>query len=381
MISVRVLTLAAALVLAAAGCAQGSSPQATTSRSGPATASASVSRPGTAPASHGSVSPTAVVSPPPSPTVPEGCSAKLKPAEKADHCLATEIYAGYSASPPDGTWLGDVEANWTVPAITCPANPDDRPRAAVWVALWGSLQQQVKGTGWLPQIGTSSDCNDPLTYGATYHLAWEMYAMPGNGAGNTIQEGLNCSKTDPSYDVCASHYTNGIGPGSPINIMPISAGDKINAAVALVSSITNPNHPEKRVFEIRLTDLNNGDAVEGYIRTNEPVTLDQIDGQGGVIVESTPACTQQEWSFWWWQDLCKSNSLPENNGLAEFDTPIQVTGMALLTFSPAAAWSYNEWVMQRPRPVSPSVLAQDSDLAGSPQQGLNFTVTWLKPGY
>jgi hypothetical protein len=79
--------------------------------------------------------------------------------------------------------------------------------------------------------------------------------------------------------------------------------------------------------------------VQGYITTNQPVTLEQIDRQGGVIVESTSACTQKEWSFWWWKNLCTRNVLPENNGLAEFDTPVQVTGMALLTFSLAQAWS------------------------------------------
>jgi hypothetical protein len=171
----------------------------------------------------------------------------------------------------------------------------------------------MDGNGWLPQIGTSSDCNDPLTYGATYHLAWEMQAQP-QGAGNAVQENLKCNTGDKYYNVCARHYTPGGIGGTPISAMRISAGDHINAAVALSK------------------------------------------GQ------------------------CASNPYPANNGLAQFDTPIHVSNMALLTDSPASSWSNYEWVMQRiADPVTGEIhqLAQNSDPAGSAQQGMSFTVTWL----
>jgi hypothetical protein len=284
-----------------------------------------------------------------------------------DKCIVVPggLWAGYSASPPEGTLIADVSANWTVPKVSCPINPLQRPRAAIWVGLWGHMD----GTGWLPQIGTSSDCNDlssldtPVSYGATYHLAWQLYAQ--DGAGSPPQEVLKCNTGDHYYNVCARHYEPGSIGGTPVNTMRIAAGDHINAAVALLNvSASDATMRKPRSFEIRLTDLDTGDAVEGIVTTNEPVTLDQVDVEGGVIVESNPAIP-----------LIK-------NGLAEFDTPIQVSGMTLLTSSPAATWHYNEWVMQRSYTDSQgqtttSVLAKNSDYTGSAAQGIGFTVKWL----
>jgi hypothetical protein len=140
--------------------------------------------------------------------------------------------------------------------------------------------------------------------------------------------------------------------------------------------MADPTKAEPRSFEIRLTDLNTGDAVQGIITTNQPVTLDQIDRQGGVIVEGVPACTQDELN----KGQCTSNPYPAHNGLAQFDNSIQVSNMTLLTDSTAATWSYYEWVMQRiadPTTGETHQLAQNSDPAGTAPQGISFTVTWL----
>ena len=58
--------------------------------------------------------------------------------------------------------------------------------------MWGNLSSMSANTGWLPQIGTTSDCNHTgaLT-GASYSLVWEMESQV-TGDGNGVQYGLDC---------------------------------------------------------------------------------------------------------------------------------------------------------------------------------------------
>lgn len=384
--SVGALGLGAALVLVASGCAQGSSPQTSTGGSSATAASVSPSVVPTVPKSSASLTaaPSPTIPSPPTPVPPTVSPTYPSPAcasgSSAHNCEIVPSWSGYSASPSDATvWPGDISANWTVPAVACPPLATAKPRTAVWVGLWGGVPQMQDATAWVPQIGTASDCNN-LQYGpgATYHVVWEMYAMPADNGhpnyGNGVQYDLKCKASDPYYNVCARHYASGSIGGTPIHTMMISAGDQINAAVALLATSTaDPTKPRPRSFEIRLTDLNTGDEVQGNITTNQPVTLAQTDAQGGVIVENQPPCGVL--------DVLHLRCGLAFNGLAQFPTPINVTGMTLLTYSHTAKLNYTEWVMQRDYTLVKSLLAQNSDPTGSAEgtaHGLSFTVTWLR---
>jgi hypothetical protein len=231
-----------------------------------------------------------------------------------------------------------------------------------------------QGTGWLPQIGTSSDCNLTGFSGATYSLTWEMYSQV-NGGGNAVQYGLDCPG-NKTYSLCA--WKGAQPPYQQITTMPIAPGDHINAAVAFLGPYTSGS--QVRTFEIRLTDLTNGEFAVGHITTNLPAQLPDIASQGGAIVEDNPPCSID--------DIVNLRACARGfiNGLAKFHTPIQVTGMGTLTENNGAGNNvpllYNEWVMERSyfHGLLHRKLAQNSSPSGSAQvghSGLSFSVTWL----
>jgi hypothetical protein len=188
------------------------------------------------------------------------------------------------------------------------------------------------------------------------------------GHGNKQQYGLECPK-DPTYYLVCGYNSDHTATTS----IAISANDKINAAVAFLGPYTSGSRA--RTFEIRLTDLNTGQYVEGYIKTDQSVTINQIAAQGGTIVEDEPACTSLN------PFKC---IVPSTNGLAEFDTPIKFTGVTTFTAKgdngkgTIVALRYNEWVMQS---TNGHQLAMNSARTGSARAdkpGLSYSVTWLR---
>ena len=227
-----------------------------------------------------------------------------------------------------------------------------------------------RGTSWLPQIGTSSDCNLSHSSGATYALTWEMYSEIA-GAGNTIQYGLDCPG-NKLYSLCG--YQVRQPPYKKIKTMTIRPGDRINAAVDLLDTSANrqPGNHVRR-FEIRLTDLTTGEAASGGIATDRPVQLSDIAQQGGTIVEDHPACGLI--------DFLKLNCGPNTafNGLAKFATPVEITDQVSLT-SRLENLGYTEWLMLRnygPLQVQLAQIGAPTGSARGDRQGLRFSVTWL----
>jgi hypothetical protein len=230
-------------------------------------------------------------------------------------------FSGYSAQTDSGH-IVDVSADWTVPKVSCSYALYNKPRAAVWVGMWGDLQAQHNKTSWLPQIGTSSDCR---TLGAApiYRLAWELYSQV-SGGGNAIQYGMS-----------------------------VSPGDQINAAVDFLGPYTSTS--VKRNFEIRLTDLTTGNWWLKNIQTNMNVGIDSIARQGGAIVENNG-----------------------NDGLASFSPPINLTKVILLTT--ARTFRYVKWVMKMDNGhVLATVGALSVENYGSVEDKiLSYTVKWLR---
>lgn len=288
----------------------------------------------------------------------------------AQHCHVQPFYSAYSVYAGNNSYILDQEATWTVPQVSCPLT--SRPRAAVWVGMWGSQSSIDANTAWLPQIGTSSDCN--LTHalsGATYSLVWEMASLTSHG--NAVQYGLDCPGNS-NYSLCA--WTGTLPPYTPASTFPISSGDQINAAVAFLGPYTPGSQVRK--FEIRLTDLTTGEFAEGLISTIVGVKLDDITYQGGAVLESSQPCALSDVLH-----LGKCKGIV--NGLAEFDKPIQITGVQTLTEQNGTGnlvpLYYDEWVMERNYfGLFQRQLAQNSPPSGSADANhgnLSYSFTWL----
>ena len=101
---------------------------------------------------------------------------------------------------------------------------------------------------------------------------------------------------------------------------------------------------QARHFEIRLTDLTTGEFAQGYISTIVGVKQGHIAYQGGVVVEDNPPCSIDDFLH---PGKCKGII----NGLAQFDTPVDITGMHTLTEHKGngnlVPLYYNEWVLER----------------------------------
>jgi hypothetical protein len=266
---------------------------------------------------------------------------------KITSTINENIWAGYSAYPAKG-FIYDEEANWGIPKVTCPASPLDSPRAAVWVGMWGSLGSLKGQNGWLPQIGTASDCGG---LHPTYSVVWEMESQV-SGGGNRVQYGLDCPG-NKTYSLCG-------------NLTSVSPGDVVNAAVNFEGPYTAK--AAKRKFEIRITDLTTGDYAVGQIVTNKRVKIGQIADQGGVIVEDNPPCS--------WSDILLLKCVvPARNGLARFAGGITIgTVYTSVGGAPAnTALRYIKWVMKS----KGHQLAKDGQLAVV-DGTMNFSVAWQR---
>jgi hypothetical protein len=266
------------------------------------------------------------------------------------HVTNLDAWAGYSAYPAAG-YVSKQTASWTVPTISCPISINEKPSAAVWVGMWGSNSSMASKTGWLPQIGTESDCSEG--FAIPPKLVWQMQSQV-SGGGNTAQHGLDCPG-DSTYYLCG-------------NLTTISAGDKISASVTflgpyrIVASVLT--------FQIQLTDLTTGKYAQGQIKTNKPVLIGNIASQGGAIVEDNPPCTLAQLF------TLNCGPLPANNGLASFATPITISNAATSVGGvSSASLSYNEWVMKVAS--NGHQLAHNSPLTIT-TNGMSYNVSWLR---
>jgi hypothetical protein len=260
--------------------------------------------------------------------------------------IVNEQWAGYSANPAKGYVRGE-QASWGVPRITCPTSIfDGAPRAVVWVGEWGSIPDIEKKTSWLPQIGTSARC---VGGKPKYELTWEMFTYVKNG-GNGAQYGLDCPGSK-LYRLCG-------------NLKSVSPNDVVTAAVAFAGPYSNK--AAVRQFNITLLDLTTGDEAVGYIKTNQPVALDDIATQGGVILEDNPTCHLTDFI------LGKCHSLGPN-GLAEFAGGLTVGTATTYTGGSGGkpGLRYSRWIMTN----DGHQLAKDGSLA-IVDSTMNFTVTW-----
>lgn len=295
-------------------------------------------------------------------------------------CMETEFYSGYSAQLPSGVWPLGITGTWTVPKVSCPQGVagalNDKPRTAVWVGQWGSMEDIFPAKGstadaWLPQIGTASRCS----FGkAIYSIAWEM-ATDQSQYGNAAQDTLACPG-NKIYKLCA--YASISYPKNPSDKMTINPGDRIRASVGIETG--NQLEPSAkaapRKFDIYLDDETTGVIADGYMVTAEgtkqvPVNLSKIIQQSGVVVEDEPGCDLSK-------PLCGGEG-PTFNGLAKF-TPIKITAW-IAQWKPYKT-TVNEWVLQRDYlSIIHRQLAQNSAPSGSMDSadgnGMSWTVTWL----
>ncbi len=257
-----------------------------------------------------------------------------------------DTYAGYSAHPVSGYVMSE-EATWVVPAVACPPYdypypPDtSAPRAGVWAGTWGSSDSINHKLAYLPQIGTTSDCNfigsgtPHFSPGAHYSLVWEM-ASDVSGGGNAIHYGLDCPGT-ANFSLCG-------------NLTKISAGDEVQAEVSFLGPYSDGS--AIRTFEIQLTDLTSGEYALGTIRTLKPTKIADIASQGGAVVEGN------------------------KYGLADFATPVTFWHVYTQTAGGAGTTlRYNEYVMRSGRATPPQ--ASDGPLAIL-DGGMAYSVSWLR---
>jgi hypothetical protein len=249
------------------------------------------------------------------------------------------VWAAYSAYPANG-YVTDVFASWTVPAVSCPDLPSV-PRTSVWAGIWGSLSSMANNTGWLPQIGTTADCNlilgpgglPVIAPGTHYRLVWEMQSLV-SGGGNRVQYGLDCPG-DSLYRLCG-------------NLTSVSANDKIQAAVRFTGPFTSK--ATQRTFEIVISDLTKKTSALGFIKTNKPVLISDIAGQGGAVVEENGT-----------------------NGLASFSTPVQVSKIHVRGGS--GGYLFYKWPMASYNVGYGVPQLQQSSYSGR-EARYSYSVTW-----
>jgi Peptidase A4 family len=266
------------------------------------------------------------------------------------YCVTNTNWTGYSAWAGGDGEFTTVSADWIVPQVTCPSGPVgdfELSRAAVWAGLWGTKQSIQNGTAWLPQIGTTSECNSEYIWPDTtrpiptpgfthYQAVWEMatsLTYKGKQQGNSAQ---------------------------PIWGFSVNPGDAMLSEVDYLGD-NGANEPQ---FELHLTDLTTGQKVEVHTGTTLPVTdLSTILHQGGAVVEGDSA------------------------GLAQFKTPIDLNFDAasadnadIDVLPPVGGIGYNEWVLNNSTAPNADPLATNSSLMGCcltyPGEYPVYTVTW-----
>lgn len=251
-------------------------------------------------------------------------------------------FGGYSAHPNNASsYVVNSQGSWKVPGVKCSGPITDSPRVAVWDGIWGSIPSMQSNTGWLPQIGTYSNCNGNS---ASYGFIWEMESQV-KGDGNAAQ----------------------LGPSGTI-----SPGNNITASVAFLGPYGSA--PAVRTFELWVTDTSNGHELHGDITTGVKVGLMNIARQGGIEIEGDPGsgCIDL---FGFLGGPCV---VPLTGGLADYSTPIKVTAMYTDANSAATGgWAYIRWVYKwkgtelETTPTAPSIVYNDP---ASTEAG--FTETW-----
>jgi len=243
----------------------------------------------------------------------------------------SDVWAGFSEVAAGNLHISEVIAQWTQPTVTCswpndyyyPGVTSGPPRVSVWVGMWADKPTMKAGKkGWLPQIGTVTYCAEPfpnLPYAGSGVGApvWEMQSHQ-SGAGNDPQIGGTIGR---SLFPGTSFYNCPPGPktiGMCGNIIDVSSGDKIRAAIELFS---DKSGAIKRTFEFRMEDITQNTSALGYEQTDRPVTIEQIAKQAGVIVE--PAFS-----------LDKKNNTYTDVRLAQFSTVKVTMAVATNTISP-----------------------------------------------
>jgi hypothetical protein len=173
------------------------------------------------------------------------------------------IYAGYSASPSQGT-VSFAQANWTVPAITsCKANSSPRYESdvAVWAGLWGGPNTPDGiANAWLPQAGTVSGCTRVF-------------------GGETN-----------SYQAVEQIYNSTKGSNGYTPLFGVNAGDHMYSHVEYIGPGTGSHAGELR-FWYYIKDLTTSTRASGYLYTSSGVLPTSAAYQGGVIVERVASST------------------------------------------------------------------------------------------
>jgi len=263
--------------------------------------------------------------------VPSAASA----AAPAPTVLHSYNYAGYAAYPASGD-VGNVQATWNVPDITCPAKSYSQPRAAAWTGMWGGTTSINNGTAYVAQIGTVSDCllssKFPYTSHPVYTAFWEIEGAHGNLP-------------------------------QTIGSVPVHPNDTIVASVAYLGATDG-----KQDFEMWIHDMTDNKYAQGDVQSAVAVPLGSIIRQGGAIVEYEPPCSWLTWP----PDLCE---LGGSNGLARFSPPVRFTSVFVSAEKGAKLpWKYFEYVMGYGK--GGPQLAANSPITFNNGGAMNYTITW-----
>ena len=274
-----------------------------------------------------------------SPKAPPGHVCATTPKAGSVTTEPATVWAAYSAYPASG-YVTAVFATWTVPAVSCPSLPS-LPRTSVWAGIWGSAISMSGGTGWLPQIGTTVDCNfipspGGISFipGAHYSLVWEMESQV--GAGHRIQYGLDCPGNS-LYRLCG-------------NLRSVSANDTIEASVRFKGPFTSG--AKQRTFVISIADLTKNTSATGFIKTNKPVLIKDIASQAGAVVEENG-----------------------NQGLAPFSKPISLSKVHVQGGS--QGYQFYKWPMV-PYAVCYGIPKLRQTSHSSTQAQYSYTVSWKR---
>jgi hypothetical protein len=167
-------------------------------------------------------------------------------------------YAGYSASPKQGTTTF-VVADWKVPALPLTSCFKHFAGVAAWIGLWGPVAgtaQNPKGSpddSWLPQVGTISNCNASLRI-PSYLAVVQIFNAKHNATGFT-------------------------------RLFLVFPGDSMSAQIEYAGPGTG-THQGKLSFWYSISDNTTGGSRTGYLYTTiNGVKLANAAFQGGAIVE------------------------------------------------------------------------------------------------
>jgi hypothetical protein len=205
--------------------------------------------------------------------------------------ISTPNYAGYSFYQPGG-YIKGIAADWTVPAVTCPATGqpghNGTPRAAIWAGLWGKSSSLA--TDWLPQIGTDSQC---APGGNAYYVGdFEMETNVADGGGWSYVLGVpvswgagaHCFLNPSSIPSTLYSYLN--CPAAVLfSPFTVTAGDHIEAEVDYLGKDTRKPHEGDLIFKFTLRNKTRSELESFDIETTKPVDLPEIIYQGGGMLE------------------------------------------------------------------------------------------------